>query len=911
MNQNNILDIKERELALEPSRSFIVQAPAGSGKTELLTQRFLKLLGCIKKNPEEILAITFTRKAASEMRHRIIEALEKAAHTTVPQEYHAKRTYELAKLALENDTKNQWHLLKNPNRLSIQTIDSFCHLLTKQMPLLSRFGAHPTISENPLELYEKAASNAIALLNSQNTRWSKTIRLCLEHLDNRVPQLKQLLIEMLSKREQWLPHISQQHIREELEKGLVNITQDAIHLIQNNLPSTEILDALFQLADFAYQHTGKNVYSDIKEPWLSLADLLLTKENTLRKQINKNQGFPSKETGKDKNEKALFDQNKKQFQSLIQLLSEYPEFISGLIALRNSPPLHYSDPQWEILKAFSELLKLATAQLKIVFQEASSVDYSEIAQAASVALGNNQDTTDLALVLDYKINHLLIDEFQDTSNSQFRLFEQLTAEWQSDNQKTLFIVGDPMQSIYRFRDAEVGLFLRAKTMGISNIKLTPLTLITNFRSNEHVVRWINDTFSTIFPYQEDIASGAVSYNAFIASQQSSSDENVAMTIHPFINADKTIEAQTIVETIKNIKQKNPNKKIAILVKARRHATEILKTLRQHRIHYQAIDIDSLSNRPVIQDLFTLTKALLQPADRIAWLSLLRAPWCGLLLKDLHAISNFDTQNTILSSLNNHLCLSQLSEDGKKRITKIINVLNNSLSTHHQTSLRQWIYDTWIALDGLSCIENQTDLEDIHAYLSLIQQFENGGDILDFAKLEAGLSSLFATPDLNADDSLQIMTIHKAKGLEFDIVILPGLEKTSGLPETPLVRWMERPRQQQGSDLILSTIKAAHETENPIYQYLAYEETLKENLEDIRLLYVAVTRAKEQLHLLSNVKLDENKGTVKEPPTGSFLKLLWPIFQEKLIDMDKTNTIHSNNIKSIQKNRINRLPIDFF
>ncbi len=125
-------DAAQRERALDVTRSFIVQAPAGSGKTDLLVRRFLKLLTTVKK-PEEILAITFTKKAAAEMRKRVLKELPNAA--------------EIA------------------HRLRIQTIDAFCAALTRQVPVLARFGAQPEIIEDARPLYKEAAARVFEDLN--------------------------------------------------------------------------------------------------------------------------------------------------------------------------------------------------------------------------------------------------------------------------------------------------------------------------------------------------------------------------------------------------------------------------------------------------------------------------------------------------------------------------------------------------------------------------------------------------------------------------------------------------------------------------------------------------------------------------------------------------------------------------
>ena len=125
INSNIILedDQQARKSALDVSRSFIVQAPAGSGKTELLIQRYLALLSIVN-SPEEIVAITFTRKAAAEIKLRVINALQGYKFRDKPFEKHSLKTYELAGMALERSAKLKWDLIDNPNRMRIQTIDS-------------------------------------------------------------------------------------------------------------------------------------------------------------------------------------------------------------------------------------------------------------------------------------------------------------------------------------------------------------------------------------------------------------------------------------------------------------------------------------------------------------------------------------------------------------------------------------------------------------------------------------------------------------------------------------------------------------------------------------------------------------------------------------------------------------------
>ena len=160
-----------------------------------------------------------------------------------------------------------------------------------------------------------------------------------------------------------------------------------------------------------------------------------------------------------------------------------------------------------------ELLPRAAAELMLVFAERGQADFTEIAQGAVRALGEPDAPTDLLLSLDVRIKHILVDEFQDTSISQWELLERLTAGWQRGDGRTVFAVGDPMQSIYRFREAEVGLFLRARHQGLGNVALEALQLTTNFRSQAGIVDWVNATFPRVLPPLEDETLGAVPYAA--------------------------------------------------------------------------------------------------------------------------------------------------------------------------------------------------------------------------------------------------------------------------------------------------------------------------------------------------------------------------------------------------------------
>jgi len=244
----SITDQAQRNRALDPTHSFIVQAPAGSGKTTLLVQRMLVLLAHAKEAPEEIVAITFTRKAAREMHDRLISALQQATEPA-PQDAHLLKTWELARHVLERDRKLGWDLLEHPYRLRLQTIDSLCHHIVKQSPILSQFGYHPTVVENPDDYYLKATQALIAGLDEE-APWADALEELLLHLDNRHDRAERLLADMLAHRDQWLPHVAGKQPRTHLEDALKRIITTLIKNCKAATPQ-HLVSELLLLIRFA------------------------------------------------------------------------------------------------------------------------------------------------------------------------------------------------------------------------------------------------------------------------------------------------------------------------------------------------------------------------------------------------------------------------------------------------------------------------------------------------------------------------------------------------------------------------------------------------------------------------------------------------------------------------------------
>ena len=890
-------DSRNRETALE-LQSFIVEAPAGAGKTELLTQRYLKLLETVQ-SPEEIIAITFTNKAASEMKKRIMESFEIKLETAPA---HKRKTYELAQKVLARSAELDWRLLETPSRLRIYTIDSLSGNLARQMPLLSRFGTQPAVCEDASVYYQEAATRTLANLDDANV--GAVVQAALRYFDNDHYKLNQLLADMLAKRDQWLPYAQGNNNAALAEAALAHLVQQDMQKLAGVMTST-LQQKLMPIARYAASNLDcehpiallRDWETEIPQNpealpmWHALLELLLTGTGTLRNRPDKNIGLPATDEAKP---------YKESWTEALETLRQTKGAEQALASLRGLPNPKYDTASWQIVSTLAALLNIAAAELWLAFKAHGEVDFVQISENALFALGDAEENpTDLALKLDYKIQHLLVDEFQDTSPTQIKLIEQLTKGWVDGDGRTLFVVGDPMQSIYRFRKANVGLFLRVAQHGLGDLSLTPLKLWRNNRSHAPVVKWVNDTFAQVFPEQDSVSRGAISYREFVATKQDKPGAGVVVhamldkSMQRFDEEDESdeasasdvrqLEANKIIQIIKDTWAQDNTKKIAVLVRARAHLHALVAEIRRNHssLNFQAVEIEELANRQVVQDLLSLTNALHQRADRVHWLAILRAPWCGLSLADLHTLIGHDQYSTVPSLMHDEARLQAISEEGRQRLLHVRQVMDEALLNQGRMTTSRWVHGVWLMLGGAHCLWNAGDVRDVQAFFERIDRMEANGQFTT-ELLAQEVQKLYAAPDAKATELLQFMTIHKSKGLEFDTVILPGLDKTTGNNDPPLLLWEEVPKEEAGMDaadvdLVIAPLTPKGKSKKALatpYDYLKSLEKERAAFEDARVLYVAVTRAERCLHLLGAVGLDKN-GEAK-PKKNTFLEMLWPV-----------------------------------
>ena len=860
-----------RERALHLS-SFIIEAPAGSGKTSLLTDRFLKLLTIVDA-PEEIVAITFTKKAASEMKTKILERIKNGNSP-------------FTEMILKRSQEKRWNIEHDLSRLKVMTIDKFCHNVVSQMPILSKMGDKPYITDTPEKLYEESVKAAF-----QDKDSVEDIKIVFSHYDNEYEKINRRFIHMMSIRDQWKPRcqaLSQKtnnQIIHESNAYLDHLIKPIYENIKASLKPNQLNDILEVLQYLEYVGIRKDIELNNKDSfnfdiqeiplWQTITRILFTEKNIRRGLMTAREGFHNDEEAKAYKDKCL------KLPNLDFLISirDIPEPIQESYAIK--------------LKSIASLLLQSEKKLRQIFRQRNTVDFIEIIEIANEGLGKEDAASDLLLSLDYKISHLLIDEFQDTSRSHFNFLKKIVDGWTHDSQKTIFCVGDPMQSIYKFREADVSIFIETKKNGFNTIPLETIQLRDNWRSSPLIVNEINRIFANILPKEDSMTEGAVSYKSFISAKKDFHSQTSEFKFHALTfneNVDIDIEESKYVSHL--IDTFHQDEKIAILARSRSHLSELINYIRKFRptLKFNAVEIDALDQHQSIQDILSLSYAMQDLSDRIHWLAILRAPWCGITLNDLAILFQDDHISTVWEIIHDNKKIDAISSDGRKRIQRLVDVFEDAFQHQNKTHIRRLIESVWINLGGESCLHHPNDMVDINRFFDLLQACSSPIGI-DFELIEYQISKTYLSDIPSDEERIQFFTIHKAKGLEFDTVIIPSLNSTIRASDKKMIVSDNYIKNNQ-----IYEVTAFSEPDNklPHLHNLIYSiEKNKEENELKRLLYVAMTRAKTKLHLIGSVLFkDEMK-----PASNSFLSVLWDIYGKNFNDVTSTPDIKIETPKS--------------
>jgi ATP-dependent helicase/nuclease subunit A len=553
---------------------------------------------------------------------------------------------------------------------------------------------------------------------------------------------------------------------------------------------------------------------------------------------------------------------KEDSKALLSALSERQDFLKNLIHLCQIPHPQAFDLDWVSLDSFYQLLPVLVACLHLEFAAQGEADFSFFAQQALFAL----EESDVALYFDNQLQHLLIDEFQDTSWTQLAFIQELTRNWQSEPQKTLFLVGDPMQSIYRFRHADVSIFLSIQNHGLQGIAITPLYLSQNFRSSAQLIHQFNQYFKPIFPQHDEICFGGVKFHEAIPAL--AADDNSGIEAYYF----DSIEQQ-IYFIIQQLQSAKTIKTAAILVRSRSQLPMMLHLFEQVELKYQGVDLFPLANLLHIRDVWQLTQILLNPGERQHELAALHSPFCGLDLTDINCLAETYNKRSLIEQLFVDGMPKGLSEDGKVRLQHFLSAIEEAAYLHHQTPLVDVVFKLCQRLQ-IDAILNPKQLLDYERFLDILEQAAQDTPWPSISTIQSILEASFVSS--HADFGLQVMTIHKSKGLEFDWVFMPNMGDSS-LQSNPSLFYTftaNYPNLEQ------HRICLPHLSHNKLQYIYEWHDDLQEQYEQLRLCYVAFTRAKKGLFLL-----DKSEKYHKNSFRHLFAK---DLFQAKSVTLEITN-----------------------
>jgi len=867
------IDAAQRTAALDTGRSHHVESPAGSGKTLLLTCRFLKLLGEVR-NPSEILAITFTEKAAGEMRQRIIGFLEGRASSGDPD---GELTV-LAQRAIEAHA-DKAHLLTAPDMLNIMTFHGFCSYVARRAPLEA--GVTPDfdiIDDNEQTIlveetvraalkgffaYPASDSRRIAFENRllyHNNNWrgiSDEFAGILKNRD-RFRELVELIRNTGGKGLSELPAVLDRRLRIYVEGRLGALVR---HLGATELGrcwselTADLVGRGASLGDELPSTLPASNWEELSV-WQTISNALTTKAGTPRKSFGPASGFYS-------------GFSKTKWGEMITSMGD--PCSDGFAEVKTLPSPGDIDSDIDILSDFIIIAADLIDRYEKTSREKHVIDFPGLEQAALRALSGS-DPSDIHLYLDHRIQHLLVDEFQDTNRAQWELVSRICGGWSPEDNRTVFIVGDPKQSIYSFRNAEVSLFTDAKggipLPGGGIIPLDTHLLTTNFRSRGKLIEWINGLFGEVVmrdpdseadevPFNpseryDDGTGGTVSLTLFADNDQETAKENEAAWL-----------AGKVGETLRTVGEETS---IGVLLFTRTRINRYLRAFQEHGIPVRARDGLGLAQRPEVMHLMKIAELLAYPHDDLAWASILRSPWSWFDMNILYETAMRKPESWMEKIL--------VTADDHPEMDLIRKAIENAIRRVGRDPLGKTVRTFWEDLDGprkTAARYGMAGIANCMRFFEILDDAHRGIPLETLRQANAVIASCYEPADPASSRSpVEIMTIHGAKGLEFDIVFLPFMDwaPLSNIPATPPPYLMERVPGTEGEYLVAMGKDRRRKETPPVFNLLKSLNRKRQWGEAKRRFYVAATRAKEALFMSAVTRIDDANTLKKD--TGTIL-----------------------------------------
>jgi len=860
-------------IACNPANSVVVEACAGSGKTWLLTARLFRLL-LSGARPDQILAITFTRKAAQEMQERLFGLLRECA--LLSDDKLSALLTERGAVANEANLNKARALagevLTNSRGVTIDTFHGWFASLCQMAPLASGFSRQSEPTDQTLFWMDMAIDVFTAnLLNDQSellpafdTLVSQmdraVVRQVLQHaLTNRVacslwlhnseaPPLN--MVFGIAEGEQWpVEVLNNRHYLEQWRQAARWL---AMGTAKQQDHAVEIEKALTALREGA--HAG-DVFEQLKA-------VCLTAKNE-----------PSKNFFKmTAGQKTAVDE------------TDYVRTLEGL-ALQTAQALQLEKDQLDMqaTAALAQLIEPLFDTYKSIKLEQGLCDFDDLEATALRMLMNDEQRAYMQQKLDTRVRHLLVDEFQDTNPVQWNILKLWLQDYSGDDKPSVFLVGDPKQSIYRFRRAEARLFNHARAWLVEHFAAETLESDSTRRCAQSVVDVVNAVF------EPGRTRGQTAFRAHTSLAGESVSTLNGLNIYPkLLKEDQgPDEAQRVVQTLQqwlaNGSIQNLSE-VMVLVRAHKSGVPLMAALREAGLAYTIKDKGERYISQVWGDTIALLGFLNDPHANLHVLQLLRCPLIGLSSAQFQALIQAGKMNqtaTVWGTLELlagqckapwaalHAQLSEWLRMARalplfETLSKVVADTKASEKYLNSASPRQRVmmaeHWDWMKAWALGLNKGR--------FPGLQQAFDEAVKLQTYASSDSEGAA-------NNPDVLRIMTVHSAKGLEANHVWLfdaNSSPKPGGSNAGLLIDWALGESHPNSVTVMnnLSNPSPGRAAAQHIEQQ-AYAD------EEDHLLYVALTRARHSIHLSGSEKRGASKGWYERLlPFATQVLNTWPM-----------------------------------